>query len=107
VDIVFVPNSVQTLISERKERLGGIILECKLLEQCQFYNKKNVAMHVDMHVDMAALALITLMKMRYCTGGGSCACARYVLSRKLGGKKIPDHLLPNQLNKVREILGFL
>ena len=92
---------MQTLISERKERLGGIMLECKLLERCQFYNKKHVDMHVDMH------ALITLLKMRYCTGGGSCACARYVLSRKSGGKKIPDHLLPNQLNKVREILGFL
>ncbi len=73
------------------------MLECTLLKQCHFFNKKQVDMP----------GKIMYLKMKYCTGGGSCACARYVLSRKLGQETIPEHLLPDQWTVVREILGFL
>lgn len=71
--------------------------DCGLLERCLFYNDKQTA----------RTAVTHYLKMRYCKGGGSFACARFIVVKKLGEETLPQDLLPDQLNKMRDILGFL
>jgi hypothetical protein len=47
------------------------------------------------------------LKSKYCKEGACSACAIYIVFKKLGKENIPENLFPNQLDKVREILGFL
>ena len=79
------------------EQNGATMIACELQEQCIFF-KCNTT-------DTAVAT--TALKMRYCTGGGYRACARYIVSRKLGTDSIPPNLFPNQLYRLEEIIGFL
>jgi hypothetical protein len=72
------------------------VKDCKLLEQCRFF-----------HTNMADMPTsVSLLKTRYCKGGGSSGCARYIVYKKLGVDHVPETLLPNQLDRLEEILGF-
>ena len=66
---------------------------CRLLEQCIFFKDKMV--------DMPSTAKI--IKERYCWGGGSSTCARYLVSERLGSDKVPQDLLPSQMDRMEEI----
>lgn len=70
---------------------------CELLAQCTVLNEEPANM------PSTARAL----KSRYCLGSGCRACARYIIFRKLGKEKIPADLLPNQHDRVLDLLGFL
>lgn len=67
---------------------------CRLLEQCAFFNDKMN--------DMPSTAKI--IKTRYCWEGGNSPCARYLVFEKLGMDKVPQDLLPNQIDRMEEIL---
>jgi len=70
---------------------------CILLEQCAFFKEKMT--------DMPSTARI--MKMKYCTDeGGSASCARYLIFEKLGQDKVPQDLLPSEIEKMEEILDI-
>lgn len=69
------------------------MLACRLLEQCIFFKDKMV--------DMPSTA--KSIKERYCWGGGSSTCARYLVSEKLGSDKVPQDLLPGQMDRMEEI----
>ncbi len=66
---------------------------CRLLENCIFFKDKMV--------DMPSTA--KSIKARYCWGGGSSTCARYLVSEKLGTDKVPQDLLPSQMDRIEEI----
>lgn len=82
---------------DRKVSMEREMISCELLEQCLFFSEPTAQM------PSTAKAL----KARYCTGGGHHACARYIISRKLGKEQIPEDLFPNQLDRLLEVLGFL
>jgi len=72
-----------------------IISACRLLEQCIFFKDKMA--------DMPSTA--KSIKARYCWGGGSSTCARYLVSEKLGADKVPQDLLPSQTDRIEEIFN--
>lgn len=72
-------------------------MDCEYLDQCLFFNNKVP--------DMPSTTRV--LKIRYCTGGGNRACARFIIGKKLGKEKIPEDLCPNQLDRLEELLGFL
>lgn len=70
---------------------------CDQRWQCPFFNDEITVTH----------PAATDLKTRYCEGVGFRACARYIIRKKLGKEKIQENLLPNQQNRLNEILGFL
>ena len=73
------------------------MITCELQEECLFFHNKIAVM------PSTSIAL----KTKYCKEGACSACAIYIVFKKLGKEKIPENLFPNQLDKVRELLGFL
>jgi hypothetical protein len=73
------------------------MITCELQEECQFFQNKIPVMPSTSRV----------LKTKYCKEGACSACAIYIVFKKLGKEKVPGNLFPNQLDKVREILGFL
>lgn len=67
---------------------------CNLMERCSFF-KNNMA-------EMPSTAEV--IKMRYCRGRENAVCARYLVSESLGMEKVPPDLLPNQMDRIAEIL---
>lgn len=67
---------------------------CSLLDRCIFF-KDNMS-------DMPSTA--TILKAKYCSEGGSSSCARYLVFEKLGMEKVPQDLLPSQIDRMEEIL---
>lgn len=68
---------------------------CRFMEQCIFFIK-NMS-------EMPSTAEI--IKTRYCKEGGNPACARFMVCEKLGMEKVPPDLLPNQMDRIDEILS--
>ena len=66
---------------------------CSLLEQCIFFKDKMV--------DMPSTA--RSIKERYCMGSGNSACARYLVSERLGSHRVPQDLLPSEMDRMEEI----
>lgn len=73
------------------------MITCELQEECLFFHNKIPVMPSTSHA----------LKAKYCREGACSACARYIVYKKLGKENIPETLFPNQLEKVRELLGFL
>lgn len=73
------------------------MLECGLLGKCLFFNNGVTA----------GPTTTQHLKMRYCLGGGSFACARFIVAKKLGEEALPHDLFPDQLGRARDIIGFL
>jgi hypothetical protein len=46
-----------------------------------------------------------VIKTRYCREGGESACARYLVSKNLGMEKVPTDLLPNEMDRIDDILS--
>lgn len=66
---------------------------CSLLDQCIFF-KDNMS-------DMPSTA--NILKAKYCSEGSS-SCARYLVFEKLGMDKVPQDLLPSEIDRMEEIL---
>jgi len=73
------------------------MISCELQEECLFFHNKIAVMP----------STLSALKAKYCREGACSACARYIVHKKLGKECIPENLFPNQLEKVRELLGFM
>jgi hypothetical protein len=68
--------------------------ECEKLSACIFFNDKMG--------DMPATAALT--KKLYCRGDNS-KCARYMVSKALGGPKVPPDLFPAEEERATKIIA--
>ncbi|RPJ50323.1 MAG: hypothetical protein EHM23_35430 [Acidobacteria bacterium] len=67
--------------------------ECECVSTCDFFNEQMKGLE----------AIKEMMKRRYCLGDNS-DCARHMVFQELGKGRVPPDLIPNQTEKVRNII---
>ncbi|MFH1061991.1 MAG: hypothetical protein V1747_03795 [Candidatus Omnitrophota bacterium] len=67
---------------------------CELLGGCLFFNDKM----------SATPGTAEIYKRRYCQEDNS-KCARFLIASTLGRDKVPLNLYPNQIERVKKIIG--
>lgn len=67
--------------------------ECELQQECMFLNE-----HIG-HMP----STVQMVKQRYCNGNSN-ACARYMVSSALGKERVPGDMVPDQLDRARELI---
>jgi len=70
-----------------------IMVECKNLEKCPFFNDKMAKMP----------ATSKLFKRQYCNSGFN-ECARYIIADMVGSSEVPKDLFPNQHERANNII---
>lgn len=71
--------------------------KCVLTKECVFFKDKMA--------DMPYTA--SVIKAKYCEGEGGATCARYLAFEQLGIDNVPQDLLPNQTEKMKELLEII
>ncbi len=66
---------------------------CELTDRCAFFNDK-----LPDHKGLAET-----MKAQYCKGNWK-ACARYIISQKLGRRQVPINLYPDMIEQAEKLL---
>ena len=85
--------SPDTLQQEEK-----IMKKCELTDQCPFFNDQLAKVYNAREREE--------LKRKFCGGGGSTQCARYIIAEALGEQQVPNNLFPPDLYKVNLILGM-
>lgn len=67
--------------------------DCECLAGCLFFNNKMK--------DTEGIG--SMFKRKYCLGNNS-GCARYMVFKKLGSRRVPANLYPNMVDRALEIL---
>ena len=80
-----------------REQGGKIMTKCSITDECPFFNDQ-------LSKTLTAKEKENL-KRKYC-GGGNSSCARYIVAEALGPDEVPGNLFPDDLFKVRIILGI-
>ncbi|NLW47210.1 MAG: hypothetical protein GXY86_07735 [Firmicutes bacterium] len=68
--------------------------ECQNLAGCSFFNDRMANMPVTAE----------MIKRKICKGDNT-VCARYMVSKAVGKEHVPANLIPNQLERVEEIIA--
>ena len=69
--------------------------DCECIQGCPFFNGQ-------MAVSMPAI--VESLKKRLCQGDNT-NCARHMIARTIGKEHVPDDLIPNQIDRAKEILA--
>jgi hypothetical protein len=77
---------------------GEVMKECAIINECPFFNDQLPKMHSARERED--------LKRKFCGGGGSSQCARYIVAEALGEQEVPGNLFPQDLYKVNLILGM-
>jgi len=67
--------------------------QCECLPGCSFFNNKMQGLE----------AIKEMMKRRLCLGDNS-QCARYMVFKALGKPRVPEDLIPNQVERAQKII---
>ena len=68
--------------------------DCECLSGCIFFNDKMAGMP----------SMANIMKKKYCQGEPA-GCARYQVFKAKGKGNVPGDLFPNQLDRVKKLIG--
>jgi len=68
--------------------------ECECLAGCPFFNDKMKGLE----------SVREMMKHRYCLGN-KLQCARYMVFKALGKPLVPTDLIPNEVDRARQIIA--
>ena len=71
---------------------------CELMDDCPFFNDQLAKIYTAKERED--------LKRKFCGGGGSTQCARYIVAEALGVQEVPSNLFPQDLYKVNLILGM-
>jgi len=72
--------------------------ECTIIAECPFFN--------DQLPKTLTAKEREALKRKFCGGGGSTQCARFIIAEALGLQEVPGNLFPEDLYKVNLILGM-
>ena len=68
--------------------------KCECLGQCSFFKYKT----------QTVPAIAKMIKEKYCLGNND-ACARYIVFKTLGSKKVPSDLFPVQTDRANKLIA--
>jgi hypothetical protein len=68
--------------------------DCECLGGCPFFNDQMKGLE----------AIKKMMKDKYCKGSSE-ACARYIVFKALGKPRVPGNLIPNQVERARQLIA--
>ena len=66
---------------------------CECVPKCPFFNDRMQGLSV----------MKDMMKKKYCQGDNS-KCARYMVFKRKGSAAVPPDLIPNQMDRAKELL---
>lgn len=69
-------------------------MSCELMDSCLFFNRTHAGLHPHS---------IAALKEVYCTGD-HLLCARRQVAKAVGGEHVPQHLTPDRIHLVRDII---